>query len=848
MGFRGSAISIVFLFLFMAYQSVAAEVVINEIHYNPSDIAFDPNSAQEFIELYNPGSEPVDLSGYAFTQGISYTFPENTIIGAESFAILAKNPNYITWRRASYPRLGPYEGYLADDGERLTLAKPDGTVVDTVRYSDFTPWPRRPDGYGVSLERISWDLPSEDYHSWRSSLRDGGTPYAPNSVLGTPPNPIIRSYEINPQHPTSDDEVTVRVSLDVPDKVESVSLQWENAKQSSDGQPMNILVNGYDSWRYFKGQAEPSGGTTDWTELNFDDSAWLQGEGGIGYGEPDFIQTNLSDMRSNYTTVYIRREFDVSDPAQLGILTMVLFIDDGYVCYINGNEVARGNAPSNYTFRSTATDNHEASDPYIVELGEAADFLLPGKNVIAFVGFNITLSGSSDFVLLPYLFELPKSQAGGGQIAMSRTAEASDLAIYEATIPPAPSQSLIRWNLRVQLESGETVLLPHQGEIRPFESYFVYDGETASLLPVMWVFHAAQTSLTEISRNMTGVVTKMPDEEHPQVFDGTLVYPSRNGHKIRFLKGEEFRGDRTVNLIPERPTGGTTAGASSPFREDLGFWFFGTMGVPVPRADWFRVIHTPNIERGEQTQQLVIQQVNERFLEMNGLNPDADLYKRNYVNPLWEKHTNKEEGIASMSNLMSQLQQPTAQRRREALENNLNVEEFFNYIVTSVLLSNWDGFHNNHWMYYDPDTPNSWTMIPWDLDKVFGYTDTNPMFVRMPPTFPRDGRAEFASREAGPITGQFVRDEEYNAEYIRRLRYELDNTFTQERLFTQFEDVEQLLLADLRLLEEQIGHTRRDRRDQITESIDILKTFVNLRKDFLNSVLPASVTDWPLFQ
>jgi len=73
-------------------------------------------------------------------------------------------------------------------------------------------------------------------------------------------------------------------------------------------------------WKYFKGTEEPSPGdegvaTTEWTEVGFDDSAWLDGATGIGYGDDD-DQTVLDDMRGNYLSVYLRREFTVNDPLE----------------------------------------------------------------------------------------------------------------------------------------------------------------------------------------------------------------------------------------------------------------------------------------------------------------------------------------------------------------------------------------------------------------------------------------------------------------------------------------------------------------------------------------------------
>ena len=50
-------------------------VVINEIMYDPISESDD----DQYVELYNRGTNAVDLSRLAFTSGINFTFPSNTI-------------------------------------------------------------------------------------------------------------------------------------------------------------------------------------------------------------------------------------------------------------------------------------------------------------------------------------------------------------------------------------------------------------------------------------------------------------------------------------------------------------------------------------------------------------------------------------------------------------------------------------------------------------------------------------------------------------------------------------------------------------------------------------------------
>lgn len=169
-------------------------------------------------------------------------------------------------------------------------------------------------------------------------------------------------------------------------------------------------------WKYFKGQSEPSPLNNGrpglaWTRTDFDDSSWSEGSTGIGYGDRDDA-TLLNDMRYNYSSVYIRRNFSVADPSALEGFGLRINYDDGYVAYLNGVEISRSpnmnDAGSPPAYNTTAAYNREAVagaedfvslEPYIGLLNPS-----PAVNVLAIQGHNVELS-SSDFSLLPELVE-----------------------------------------------------------------------------------------------------------------------------------------------------------------------------------------------------------------------------------------------------------------------------------------------------------------------------------------------------------------------------------------------------------------------------------------------------------
>src|SRR5215216_4668310 len=71
------------------FHSLAAsgDIVIDEILYHPAA----DNSGDEFLELFNRGDAPVDLSGWRLSTAIDYTFPACTMLGPGDYLVVARN-------------------------------------------------------------------------------------------------------------------------------------------------------------------------------------------------------------------------------------------------------------------------------------------------------------------------------------------------------------------------------------------------------------------------------------------------------------------------------------------------------------------------------------------------------------------------------------------------------------------------------------------------------------------------------------------------------------------------------------------------------------------------------------
>ena len=167
---------------------------LSEIHYHPAP----PTAAElnalpgvtrgdfEFLEFVNIGSEPLDLAGVNFIQGITFTF-RAVSLATGARIILAKNPTafLVRYPAVAVPVLGPYDGSLDNSGEFLEFTDAVGESVLDFEYKDG--WYPATDGPGHSLVlRNPQTTPFDAYGnalSWAISLLPGGSPGLADSAF-----------------------------------------------------------------------------------------------------------------------------------------------------------------------------------------------------------------------------------------------------------------------------------------------------------------------------------------------------------------------------------------------------------------------------------------------------------------------------------------------------------------------------------------------------------------------------------------------------------------------------------------------------------------------------------------
>ncbi len=200
--------------------SVGAEpqtLVVNEIMYDP---LADQN---EWVEFYHRGTTFIDIANWRFRDrptagGAINTFvittqsrtvqPGDFVVVAAESTILRQFPHLIA------PAAGVHLFILnrsaglsfGNSGDDVVLQDFSGQTIDSVAYLPQWHHPDVFDTRGRSLERINPHVGSNDPRNWSTStVRAGGTPGLPNSILTTSrPSSATLSISPNPFSPDGD--------------------------------------------------------------------------------------------------------------------------------------------------------------------------------------------------------------------------------------------------------------------------------------------------------------------------------------------------------------------------------------------------------------------------------------------------------------------------------------------------------------------------------------------------------------------------------------------------------------------------------------------------------------------
>jgi hypothetical protein len=120
-------------------------------------------------------------------------------------------------------------------------------------------------------------------------------------------------------------------------------------------------------WNYF---IQTGSGPRKWNHIGFNDSKWLRGSSGFGFGQARY-NTRVDALRDSGAKIFVRHSFVVNDPNGVTRIRLSIVSDGPFVAHMNGIEV----------FRSTAKVSEA------IDITGFAHELFRGTNVVAIETF-----------------------------------------------------------------------------------------------------------------------------------------------------------------------------------------------------------------------------------------------------------------------------------------------------------------------------------------------------------------------------------------------------------------------------------------------------------------------------
>ena len=499
-------------------------------------------------------------------------------------------------------------------------------------------------------------------------------------------------------------------------------------------------------------------------------------------------------------------------------------------------------------------DGFAARSPPVISDVKFLEIPAPGAAVLITAGITNPVAVKN----VALLWQSFSNNVGRGErtVPMQRVVGDERGGRYEAMLPGQPSGTLTRFRLRAD-DGGATRFAPGENEPRPTFSIFHFANTNRALIPFAFL---VRTGAPEKLASRWG---RAPDPPVPvrghaafifadtnrgpvRLFDHVRLQPRGGGWKIHFQHDRMFHEMTSLNVIFETPR--------ATLAEPLGDEIFRRAGVPAPEAGHLRVWENGQL-RGYC---LAIEQVNQEFLARRNRAPGGDMFKLlwygNGVVGQHEKKTNPRSGHTNLLALLAALENHRGGAQWEIIRTNFNVDEVAGYFAVNQLIANWDGYHNNHFIYDVPKGARGWEIFPWDLDKTFGDFDSAPKdfaWFDLPLTYGMEGdvsppadpknptrrRGGFGGvswwREGGPFSRPLLANAEFRARYLARLRTLCETEFTEEKLFPWIAALEQRLEPEVRLRATVGGKAAAPALEEFHAQIESLRRFITGRRAFL---------------
>jgi hypothetical protein len=743
-------------------------VVINEIMFNP----MSGDDLDEFVELHNRSAAPINLGGWRFTDGINFTFPNNTIIPANAYLVVANNLSRLL---ANYPSLssantvGNYSGSLANSGERLTLARFETTVttnnnvavtntihvvVDQVSYNDGGRWARWANRGGSSLELIDPRSDNRLGANWADSDETAKSSWV-----------TVQHTGIIDLGNGASDELHIML-------LGAGECLLDNIEVFASGGPNRVpngtFESGLNDWilqgNHVQSQLHTSQG------FNSSRSLLLRASAG-GDNGANRAKIKLSSGFANGETVTIRAQTRWLS----GHTNLLLRLRGNYL-----EAVGSLTPPLNLGTPGTVNSRRLVNAGPAIH-GVTHNPILPAAGQT--VQIVAQVHDPDGLAALHLVYRIDPST---NLITVSMVANGAGF--YSANIPGQSSGTTVAFHLRATDAHPSAPATTRFPDDAPARECLVRFGEATP----SGTFGVYRLWMTQANVSTWASRERLSNE----ALDGTFIY---GNSRVVYNAGARYRGSPFIRPGYNSPIGNLCAYVwtmpkdepvlgSDEFnldtlepgrdqtrqREKTSFWIAGQLGVPFSYQRYVHLYVNGN-KRGDiytDSQQPNSEYVRSWFpndndgeifkiddwFEFNDsvamqFNIDATLqvftttggaFKQARYRWNWEKKSNRglDDDYSSLFALVNTLQTPGTHPYTDAVETVVDIEQWLRVFAARHIVADWDGYGYNrgkNQFAYKPQS-DGWKMLLWDLDFSLGGGSDSPdtsLFAANDPTISR---------------------------------------------------------------------------------------------------------------
>ncbi|MBA7482019.1 hypothetical protein ES707_17499 [subsurface metagenome] len=701
--------------------------VISEfVASNEASLVDEDGDYPDWIEIYNPTQEAINLDGWYLTDNINnlenWEFPSVQIAPGGYMVVFASGKD----RRSSANQLHT-DFALRADGESIALVEPDGVTIAHA-YRDY-PQQFADISYGLNSDSVqfqtetiliregtearaliptngslgrAWTELTFDEPGWVDGKTGVGYDYAGLVAL-----------DVGAMRNTNQ-TVYVRIRFEVDEAVAIDRLLLR--MKYEDG--FTAYLNGFEVAR----ANAPSE-----SELTWNSGATANRLDGDAIDFEDFDVTVHKDFIIKGINVLAVHGLNVTlGSSDLLILPELVAIQ---VERLDISEVMEG-----YLLQPTPGASNQVSlvqaGPAICDVTENPPQPASGEELVITAGVKETLAPINDvrlFYCINFVFVsrslpsngLPMLDDGTGADAVANDG------IYTAVLHSelyGPGD-MVRWYVKavdINGKASRDPLFPYPNDSPEYYGTVVIDPLVNSRLPIIQWF-VTDVSASERDSGTRGSVSYLGEFYDNVVIHrrgGSTAGAPKKHFKFRFNRGYKFRYRDDVPRVNEFNLNSTYSDKAY-LRQNMAFEAYDWCGCPGSESFPVRAQRNGEFYGVE----IFIEEPEEELLEREGLDPDGALYKiynTFNVGGSAEKKSRRWEGRRDLDDFCRSINNTSGTAQHNNIFDQVNLPLTLNYLVATILVHQNDHPHKNHYLYRDSDGSGEWCFLPWDHDLTWG--------------------------------------------------------------------------------------------------------------------------------